>query len=245
MKRSQNADPGALSSVSRSVIEEFVRCARCAYLRLRHGVGPPPSLPFTLNNAVDALLKREFDVYRTQGSTHPWMEAAGIAAVPMQHPLLPRWRANRSGVRRVHQATGIELYGAIDDLWQAADGTVFVVDYKATGGRLKDSLDADWHAGYKRQAEIYQWLLRGNGLCVSDTAYFVYCFADKEAPGFDARLSFAHRIIPYVGDAAWLDEVMVRLQRTVAEPNPPAAAVDCQYCSYRERAASALALVTD
>jgi len=37
------------------------------------------------------------------------------------------------------------------------------------------TLDAEWQDGYKRQMEIYQWLLRQNGLKVSDTGYFVYC----------------------------------------------------------------------
>ena len=226
--------------VSRAAIEEFIRCSRCSYLRHRHRVVAPPPFPLTLNNAVDALLKREFDLHREQGTRHPWIEAAGIDAVPMQHPMLSKWRTNRSGVRRVHQATGIEVYGAVDDLWRAADGTVFVVDYKATGGQVKESLDAPWQGGYKRQAEIYQWLLRGNGLCVSDTAYFVYCFADKDAGSFGARLSFAHRIIPYVGDVSWLDEVMIRLQQTMASPTPPQAGADCDYCNYREKASAAL-----
>lgn len=37
------------------------------------------------------------------------------------------------------------------------------------------ALDQDWQIGYKRQMEVYQWLLRQNGCTVSDIGYFVYC----------------------------------------------------------------------
>ncbi len=171
------------------------------------------------------------------------MEAANIDAVPMRHDLLSRWRANGSGVTRTHAGTGIEVFGAVDDIWQGPDGTVFVVDYKATGGPAKASLDATWQSGYKRQAEMYQWLLRGNDLQVSDTAYFVCCFADKDAPAFDGRLAFAHRIIPYLGDASWIDDVLVRLERTMSSPTLPPSGDDCGYCQYREQVTGSLASI--
>ena len=54
-------------------------------------------------------------------------------------------------------------------------GEVIVVDYKATSSATKEpSLDDDWKIQYKRQADVYQWLARRQGLKVSDTAYFVY-----------------------------------------------------------------------
>jgi len=36
--------------------------------------------PFTLNSAVDQLLKNEFDEYRAKGEPHPLLLEAGIAA---------------------------------------------------------------------------------------------------------------------------------------------------------------------
>lgn len=51
---------------------------------------------------------------------------------------------------------------------------LIVVDYKATSKTTAVSLDADWQIAYKRQAEIYQWLLRKNDFSVSNIAYFVY-----------------------------------------------------------------------
>jgi len=51
--------------ISRSKIDLFIECPRCFYLDRRLGVGRPPGFPFSINSAVDALLKQEFDVYRS------------------------------------------------------------------------------------------------------------------------------------------------------------------------------------
>ncbi len=45
--------------LSRSKIDLFLECPRCFYLGNRLGVSRPPGFPFTLNSAVDALLKKE------------------------------------------------------------------------------------------------------------------------------------------------------------------------------------------
>ena len=55
---------------------------------------------------------------------------------------------------------------------------------------MGDEADADWQDGYKRQMEIYQWLLRKNGLDVSDTGYFVYCNGKTDKEAFDGKLEF-------------------------------------------------------
>ena len=46
--------------LSRSKIDLFVECPKCFYLDRRLGVGRPPGYPFSLNGAVDHLLKQEF-----------------------------------------------------------------------------------------------------------------------------------------------------------------------------------------
>ena len=59
--------------LSRSKIELFMDCPRCFYLDRKLGVGRPPGFPFSLNSAVDALLKKEFDVLRAKNKKHPLM----------------------------------------------------------------------------------------------------------------------------------------------------------------------------
>jgi hypothetical protein len=236
----QSVMSGGLKSISRSRIEDFVKCPRCSYLQLRYGINPPPSLPFTLNNAADHLLKREFDVYRDTGTPHPWMTLAGIDAIPLRHPSLGSWRSNRLGVRRRFDPADLEVHGAVDDLWQARDGSVFVVDYKVTGGKPKDAMDQEWQDAYRRQAEVYQWLLRGNGLQISETAYFVYCFADKEVEGFGSQLRFTHRIFEHRGDVSWIEETLNCIRSTVECPSPPLASPACALCEYRHSVAAVL-----
>jgi RecB family exonuclease len=157
--------------LSRSRVERFIECPRCFWLENVARVPRPSGPPFSLNIAVDHLLKNEFDRYRESGKVPPRLAAAGIDLVPCAHPDLHRWRSNFKGVRVQHAATGLTFFGAIDDLWRGPDGLHHVVDYKATSKAEEVSLDADWQVAYKRQAEFYQWLLRGEGLKVSPRAF--------------------------------------------------------------------------
>ncbi len=199
-------------ALSRSKVELFQDCPRCFYLDRRLGIARPAGFPFNLNSAVDALLKAEFDRYRSEGAPHPLITGAGINAVPHAHPQLGDWRNNFRGVRTVHGPSNFELFGAIDDLWRdLATGELIVVDYKATSKTAEVTLDADWQMSYKRQMEFYQWLLRRQGLAVARRGWFVYCNGRRDLPAFGARLEFTIKLLPYDGD----DGCAVRTLRTV------------------------------
>ena len=163
--------------LSRSKLELFLRCARCFYLDRKLGVGQPPGYPFSLNNAVDSLLKKEFNTYREKQQPHPLCLENGIDAIPFKHEHMADWQNSlHKGVQYVVPGTNLMLHGGLDDVWiDTKTNKLIVVDYKATSKASEVTLDADWQIGYKRQAEIYQWLLRKNGFAVSGTAYFVYC----------------------------------------------------------------------
>ena len=91
-------EPGAEVpfSLSRSKVDMFLKCSRCFYLEQRLGIKIPSGPGFSLNNAVDHLLKKEFDIRRAAGVSHPLMDAYGIDAVPAQHAELEIWRSNHS-----------------------------------------------------------------------------------------------------------------------------------------------------
>ena len=61
--------------------------------------------------------------------------------------------------RNLHEPTNLMVTGAVDDVWADGDETLFVVDYKSTSTEKEISLDDQWKQAYKRQMEIYQWLL--------------------------------------------------------------------------------------
>ena len=118
--------------ISRSAIELFVNCPRCFYLDRKLGVGRPPGFPFTLNSAVDALLKKEFDIHRAKGQCQPLMKKYGIEARPVDREEMDAWRSTRKGIQYLQKQTDLLIYGAIDDLWENAKKQLIVVDYKAT-----------------------------------------------------------------------------------------------------------------
>jgi hypothetical protein len=234
-KRTRNLFTGDADEpykISRTKIELFLQCPRCFYLDRKLGINRPDSPPFTLNNAVDALLKKEFDAYRGLGEPHPLMQSIGFYGVPFKHPDLARWRDNRNGVQTLHKETGFLVFGAIDDVWINESGELFVVDYKATSSELEVSLDGEWKKSYKRQAEVYQWLLRRNGFTVSDRAYFVYANGDKTKSAFDSCLHFSLKVLPYDGSDAWVPEALQEAHLCLLRDETPLATDGCPWCSY-------------
>lgn len=227
--------PGAREpfKLSRSKIDLFLECPRCFYFDRRLGIGRPPGFPFTLNAAVDALLKQEFDIHRAQGTKHPLMAKYGIDAVPVSHEDLDKWRHNFTGIQALHEATNLLIFGAIDDLWQNGKGEYIVVDYKATAKAEEiTELNQDWHRSYKRQMEVYQWLLRQNNYKVSNTGYFVYCNGIADAEAFDQKLEFRVNLIPYEGDDSWIEKTILDIHQCLNQDEIPPAGHDCDYCSY-------------
>lgn len=221
--------------LSRTKIELSIECPRCFYIDRRLGVGRPPGFPFNLNSAVDTLLKREFDTHRASGTKHPLQEHYGIDAVPAAHPDLDTWRHNFTGVQYTHTPTNFLVFGAIDDLWENAQGEYVVVDYKATSKSGKiEALDQEWQNGYKRQMEIYQWLLRQKGYTVSNTGYFVYCNGDADKEAFDAHLEFDVTVIPYSGKDDWVEGALFDAKKILDNDTIPRAASACDYCKFHD-----------
>lgn len=102
-------NPDSIESfrLSRSKIDLFINCPRCFYLDRKLGVAQPPGYPFSLNSAVDKLLKKEFDLHRTKDTAHPLMKAYGIDARPVHHEKLDIWRESFVGVDYTHPETRI------------------------------------------------------------------------------------------------------------------------------------------
>ena len=237
MPRSRNLyDPNCEKPyrLSRSRIENFMRCRRCFYIDRKLGIDVPSGPPFTLNIAVDTLLKKEFDVHRANGTPHPYMMDAGIDAIPANHPMLDAWRQNFVGIRYLHTPTNLEIQGAIDDLWIGPDGKYIVADYKATAKKSEINLDADWQISYKRQMEVYQWLLRQNGLEVSDESWFVYCNGQLDNEGFNGKFDFTIHMLPYIANDNWVEDAIITAAETLKSDTPPVGTDDCKLCTYRQ-----------
>lgn len=224
-----------LFRLSRGKIDNFINCPRCFYLDRRLGVAQPPGFPFNLNSAVDKLLKKEFDIHREDGTTHPLMTEYGVDAVPFPHEKIEEWRdALRRGITVHIKDTNVVVTGGVDDVWIEPNGELIIVDYKATSKEAEVTLDADWQIGYKRQMEIYQWLFRKNGFKVSKTGFFVYCNGNTDKKSFDGKLEFDIKLIPYVGDDSWVEGTVLDAIKCLKGNKLPESGEECDFCKYRE-----------
>ena len=236
-KKAENLTTRTLQrrELSRSKLELFRECPRCFHDDTARGVKRPSGPAFTLNIAVDELLKKEFDVLRAARQPHPLF--AGVPALadvlPFVHPSLDEWRYNFKGVRWQDPATGWTLFGAVDDVWTTPAGELLVVDYKATA-KAADLTEASLYDGYRRQAEVYQFLLRGNGFKVAEEAWFVYANGDKTRAAFDAELKFRMTLIPYRGNDAWVLPTFHAAVACATAADRPAAAAGCEWCAYAD-----------
>jgi CRISPR/Cas system-associated exonuclease Cas4 (RecB family) len=226
--------------VSRSKIELFMQCPRCFWLDTRLKIKRPSGPPFNINKTIDELYKKEFDRHRLAGTPHPIMVDNQVKAVPFQHDDLDTWRYNFTGVTALHEPTNLHVFGAVDDIWVDPAGKLIVVDYKATSKNKEVSIDSDWQISYKRQLEVYQWLLRQNGFEVSDTGYFVYTNARIDVEGFADQLEFTTKLIPYTGNADWIEPTLVKMKKCMDNGDMPpvgeaAMGGPCDYCEYAKK----------
>jgi hypothetical protein len=246
-ERSQPYRPGQKTAfkVSRSKIELFMQCPRCFWLDVRLKIKRPDGPPFNINKAIDELFKKEFDSYRLKGEPHPIMVQFGLKAVPLQHAQLDTWRETFTGVIAMHEPTNLHVFGAVDDLWVNDAGEVIVADYKATAKDKDVSIDSEWQISYKRQMEVYQWLLRQNGLKVSDTGYFVYTNGRLDLDGFYDRVEFRTKLLPYKGNDSWVEPTLIKMKQCMEGDMPrvgtAAMGGECDFCAYA-KARTALTL---
>ena len=144
--------------VSRTAIDEYLRDPRTFVLKRKYGVKLPFFPPLTLAIATDHLLKNEFDKYRKQKSCEHWIfKKHNLEVIPYHHQLLETWRNNFKGIRYLDETSNLEIFGAVDDIWEDINSKeLYIVDYKSTSKREDPNIDTGWGYSYKRQMEIYQ-----------------------------------------------------------------------------------------
>jgi CRISPR/Cas system-associated exonuclease Cas4 (RecB family) len=221
--------------ISRSKIELYIECPRCFWLETTKGIKRPDTPPFLINSAVDALLKHEFDGYRKKGEQHPWQVKFNVNAKPYEHVELDTWRENFVGVQYHHEPTNLVVFGAVDDVWVTPENELVVVDYKATA-KTKEITDLDapggWHDAYRRQMEVYQWLLKMLDYKVSDVGYFVYANGIAANEGFFNKVEFRTNIFPYKGNSDWVEGKVKEVKKCLEQGEMPKPGPNCKFCSY-------------
>jgi len=88
---------------------------------------------------------------------------------------------------------------------------------------------------YKKQLELYQWLLRKNGFKVSNKAYFIFANAQKDRDTFNDQLEFEKVLISYEGNDDWVEPTLLAIHECLSKDNLPESSEECDYCNYRKR----------
>ena len=224
--------------ISRSKFSNFLDCKRCFYLERVKGLKDPSMPGWSLNSAVDELLKKEFDEYRKLQKPHPFILKNNLKLVPFQHEQMDHWRnALSGGISYLDENTNIQLHGGLDDIWiNPENKELVVVDYKAQSNNIPVEttayLESQYHQGYKVQMDVYVHILRKMKFKVSDTAYFLVCNALKTPESFAAKLQFDLTLVPYKTDTTWVEDKITQMKATLESPNVPEINKHCEKCMY-------------
>ena len=224
--------------LSRTTVEKYINCPRCCVLDKKYQI-KPPSLPFTLNIAVDSLCKNEFDYYRRIQEPHPLFNKNNIDAVPFRHKELDYWRSNFKGIRYLSNEHRYDFGGAIDDIWQKKNGELIIVDVKATSRNNFDWNETfnkyEYPKAYKRQLEMYQWLFRKNGFKVADEAYLLYFNGKKNEDFFNNQLKFDAHFIKLDCTTSWVEQKIIDTANLLRSEVFPKSSFNCEYCNYLKK----------
>ena len=224
-----------LVKLSRSTVEKYINCPRCCVLEKIYDI-KPPSLPFTLNIAVDNLCKNEFDFYREREEPHPLFKKNNIDAIPFKHSEMDNWRNNYKGIRYYSSEHQYDFGGVIDDVWQKNNGELIIADIKATSKNKFNWTDTwnkyDYPKSYKRQLEMYQWLFKMNGFKVSNEAYIIYFNGKKNEKFFQNTLEFDTHVIKLNCSTDWVEQKIIDTANLLRSEIFPIPSQTCQNCNY-------------
>ncbi len=230
--------------LSRSRVENFFKCPCCFYLIQVRGIDFPSMPGFNINEATDILLKKDFDKYRGTKTTHPFLKENGLEyLVPYDHEHFDLWTQSmhfgaKDRMNTIHKGTNLKIGGGLDDVWlNTKTDKLHIVDYKSTSQKSNKgaiTLDDYYKGAYKRQMDLYIWIMRQKGFAVEDTGYFLYCdgdrFTDTPFLGKEkAVMEFKMTLIPYESDLSWIEPILFQIKKVLTNQVCPSHSQSCEY----------------
>ena len=112
-----------------------------------------------------------------------------------------------------------------------------IVDYKSTSQKSDKgpiTLDDFWKASYKRQMDLYVWVLRKKGFHVDDVGYFLYCDGDRFSD-YDflsstiASMNFKMTLIEYKTNDSWIEPTLYEISECLHASESPDHSEHCEY----------------
>ena len=201
----------------------FLDCPHCFWLDKNMGIKRPPPYPYALNSAVDALLKEEFDAYRSKNLPHPLLKGiSGNAKLFGNQNLLNQWRNNLAGIRYFDPELKATLFGAVDDVLEF-EGKLAPLDYKSTG-----STSAKIYDRFQLQLDTYTFLMEKNGYATTRKGYLAFYIVDKSR-GFIDRLPFRKEVMEIDTNPSDIYAIFSDAVSVLRQPTPPPHSQDCQF----------------
>lgn len=213
--------------VSRSRLERFINCKRCAWLELR-GLNRPRSFPYTLAQQTDVAMRRKV------------IDTKYIKRLEIGSRISTNYKT-------------IELFGLLDDVWELKEdvamwldnkqlsykgdtfighgnkGEIILVDYKSTG-KGKGSPTPLVYDSYKRQMDIYWYILHRNGYNMNRNTFWYYMIGRANT---ETVLKFDREYHHYIPNISWIESCLDDYIELMSEEEPPKG--ECELCNYVSR----------
>mgnify|MGYP001274777849 CR=1 FL=1 len=225
--------------LSRSKIELFYNCPRCFYREVRLGLRQPPMPSWAINSAVDALLKKEMDFCRQEDRPHGIFKENNLDIKPFHHQDIEKWQNPFTGIQFMDEKHNFLLYGGVDDIMVNTDNQLVVVDFKATAKTADILSPSDVYNNgdpYKRQLEIYSWLLQKNDFDVSSNGYLLYYNGDASKPHLGKEMHFRRTLVSFDLDTEWISPMISDMHACLQSDKMPDASPNCEECLYLKTA---------
>ena len=231
--------------LSPTLMDTARQCPRCAYdqmiLKLKRPKGPYPTLP----NGMDEVLKKYTDGFR--GTLPPELSHLTGRRFVEDQTLINTYR-QWNGLRCTHDqlvdrptkslpnrkiSHSLIVTGGIDDLLYNDVDEVEIIDFKTKGSEPADDYGDKY---YQHTLDTYAYMLRGQGLKVSEKAYLWYWW--PKGVKQDGSLDFGQKILYMTVNPDATTERLVAIANMLpavsmeAMQYRPQSAPDCEFCTY-------------
>ena len=95
-------------------------------------------------------------------------------------------------------------------------------------GLKKIRLEGNYKQGYKRQMDVYTWILRKKGFKASNKGYFVYVNGDQHfeegmlnEDGSRGNMGFEVQLISYFVNTSWIEPTLKKLKECLDSKTCP------------------------
>ena len=190
------------------------------------------------------MLKKDFDRYREKKKSHPFLENHGFAhLIPYQHEHFELWTQSmhfgaENRMHYDHLESNIRVGGGLDDVWlNTKTSKIHIVDYKSTSQKKDNgpiNLNDKWKEAYKRQMDLYVWVMQKKGFDVDEIGFFLYCDGNRFTDQIflndkNAIMEFKMTLIEYKTDLSWIEKTLNNIYGCLRLNERPKHSESCEY----------------